>query len=105
MRTISWYQTHATISPIPSNGISVSLKISLITLTCPVMSSGPSIVWVNISRCHLTGTISVSVYGCGEAKNGEGRELACLVGMACFQKKKKKIRDTRVRGATSQLSR
>lgn len=29
------------------------------TFTCPVMSSGPSKVCVNMSRCHLTGTISV----------------------------------------------
>lgn len=28
------------------------------TLTCPVISSGPSKVCVNISRCHFSGTIS-----------------------------------------------
>lgn len=30
------------------------------TFTCPVMSSGPSNTWVNISRCHFTGTISAT---------------------------------------------
>lgn len=45
---------------------------SYITLTCPVMSSGPSNVWVNISRCHFSGTISVAG---GQQKKSIGTAL------------------------------
>ena len=40
------------------------------TLTCPVISSGPSSTWVNISRCHFTGTISATPHRQHENKRG-----------------------------------
>lgn len=56
---------YAPCPPPPHPRLPFPFDEEALTLTCPVMSSGPSSVCRNIVLCHLTGTISEQKAGGG----------------------------------------